>query len=87
MTANDGHPMITIAHIEPMTHGAAELRVKFTNCSQFLSYNYFGFDFHFFVIFLLIGKGQLDNDVLKNAKYQVLVCCLTLFTSSFAHWK
>ena len=38
-------------------------RVKFTNCSQFLSHNYFGLDFHFHVIFLLIGIGQLDNDV------------------------
>ena len=38
-------------------------RVKFTNCSQFLSHNFFGLDFHFYVIFLLIGIGQLDNDV------------------------
>ena len=38
-------------------------RVKFTNCSQFLSHNFFGLDFHFYVIFLLFGIGQLDNDV------------------------
>ena len=36
---------------------------KFTNCRQFLSHNFFGLDFHFYVIFLLIGIGQLDNDV------------------------
>ena len=41
-------------------------RVKFTNCSQFLSHNFFGLDFHFYVIFLLFGIGQLDNDVLKK---------------------
>ena len=38
-------------------------RIKFTNCSQFLSHNFFGLDFHFYVIFLLIGIGQLNNDV------------------------
>ena len=38
-------------------------RVKFTNCSQFLSHNFLGLDFHFYVIFLHIGIGQLDNDV------------------------
>ena len=38
-------------------------RVKFTNCSQFLPHNFFGLDFHFYVIFLLIGICQLDNDV------------------------
>ena len=38
-------------------------RVKFTNCSQFLSHNFFGLNFHFYVIFLLIGICQLDNDV------------------------
>ena len=38
-------------------------QVKFTNCSQFLSHNYFGLDFHFNIIFLHIGMGQLDNDV------------------------
>ena len=38
-------------------------QVKFTNCSQFLSHNFFGLDFHFYVIFLLIGIGHLDNDV------------------------
>ena len=27
---------------------------------------FFGLDFHFYVIFLLIGIGQLDNDVLKK---------------------
>ena len=40
--------------------------VKFTNCSQFLSRIFFGLDFHFYVIFLLFGIGQLDNDVLKK---------------------
>ena len=38
-------------------------RVKFTNCRQFLSRNFFGLDFHFYFIFLLIGIGQLGNDV------------------------
>ena len=42
-------------------------RVKFTNCSQYLSHNFFDSDFHFYVIFLLIGIGQLDNDVIKSA--------------------
>ena len=37
-------------------------RVKFTNWSQFLSHKFFGLDFHFYVIFLLIGICQLDND-------------------------
>ena len=27
---------------------------------------FFGLDFHFYVIFLLIGIGQLDNDILKK---------------------
>ena len=27
---------------------------------------FFSLDFHFYVIFLLIGIGQLDNDVLKK---------------------
>ena len=44
-------------------HVPAKKRVKFTNCSQFLSHNFFGLDFLFYVIFLLIGRGQLDNDV------------------------
>ena len=38
-------------------------RVKFTKCSQFLSHICFGLDLHSYAIFLLIGKGQLDNDV------------------------
>ena len=38
-------------------------RVKFTDCSQFFVPHFFGLDFHFYVIFLLIGIGQLDNDV------------------------
>ena len=38
-------------------------RVKFTNSSQFLSHICFGLGFHLYVIFLLIGIGQLDNDV------------------------
>ena len=38
-------------------------RVKFTNCSIFLPHNFFGLDFHFYVLFLLIGIGQLDNDI------------------------
>ena len=38
-------------------------RVKFTNCSQFLSHICFGLGFHLYVFFLLIGIGQLDNDV------------------------
>ena len=29
--------------------------------AQFWSHNYFGLDFHFYVIFLLIGTCQLDN--------------------------
>ena len=39
------------------------LFLKFSNCSQFLSHILFGLDFHFYGIFLLIGIGQLDNDV------------------------
>ena len=38
-------------------------RVKFTNCSQFLSHNVFGLDFYFYVILSFIGIGQVDNDV------------------------
>ena len=38
-------------------------RVKLTNCSQFLSHIFLGLDFHLYVVFLLIGIGQLDNDV------------------------
>ena len=41
-------------------------RVKFINCSQFLSHNFFGLDFHFYVIFLLIGTCQLDYNVQKK---------------------
>ena len=48
-------------------------RVKFTNCSQFLSHNFFGLDFHFYVIVLLIGIGQLDNDVLKSAHPKISI--------------
>ena len=51
-----------IIAIRPCTQPPAQ-RVKFTNCSQFLSHNFFGLDFHFYVIFLLFGIGQLDNDV------------------------
>ena len=32
-----------------------------------LSYIFFGLDFHFYVIFLIIGIGQLHNDVKKSA--------------------
>ena len=32
-------------------------------CSQFLSHIFWGLDFLFYVIFLLIGIGQLENDV------------------------
>ena len=38
-------------------------RVMFTNCSRFLSIFFFGLDFHFYVILLLIGICQLDKDV------------------------
>ena len=38
-------------------------RVKVTNCSHFLSHKLFGLDIHFYVICLLVGMGQLDNDV------------------------
>ena len=38
-------------------------RVKFTNCSQFLSHIFFWLRFSFLCYFLLIGIGQLDNDV------------------------
>ena len=38
-------------------------RVKFNNLSQFLSHNFFGLDFHFCVIFSLIGIDQVDYDV------------------------
>ena len=31
--------------------------------ANFLSHNFLGLDFLFYVIFLLIGIGQLDNDV------------------------
>ena len=48
-------------------------RVKFTNCSQFLSHNIFGLDFHFYVIFLLIGICQLDNNVLKSAPLKISI--------------
>ena len=38
-------------------------QVKFTNCSQFLSHNFFGLDFHFYVFFffLLIGIWCLKS--------------------------
>ena len=40
-----------------------EYSVLQPNFSHFLSHIFFGLDFHFYVIFLLIGIGQLDNDV------------------------
>ena len=54
LEAEPGKPDITL--MQPK-------RVKFTNCSQFLSHTLFGLDFHFSINFLLIGIGQLDNDV------------------------
>ena len=48
-------------------------RVKVTKCSHFLSHNFFGLDIHFYVICLLVGIGQLDNDVLKSAHPEISI--------------
>ena len=59
-------------------------RVKFTNCSQFLSHNFFGFDFHFYVIFLPNGIGRLDNDVEKKcSSINFISFSLTKSTTEF----
>ena len=55
--------MITLVNVNAPVVATQPKRVKFTNCSQFLSHIFFGLDFHFYVIFLLFGIGQLDNDV------------------------
>ena len=34
--------------------------------ANFWPHNFLGLDFHFYGIFLLIGIGQLDNDILKK---------------------
>ena len=60
------HQIMLIRTLQPK-------RVKFSNCTQFLSHNFFALDFHFYVIFLLIGIGQLDNDVLKNAPTKISI--------------
>ena len=36
---------------------------KFTNCSQFLSHDFLASIFIITLFFLLVGIGQLDNDV------------------------
>ena len=70
MTQNNASDMIPRIRcndtVNVTANGKQPKRVKFTNCSQFLSHTFFGLDFHFYVIFLLIGIGQLDNDVLKK---------------------
>ena len=51
-------------YLVPTLPGTAQSkRVMFTNCGQFLSHTFFGLDFHFYVIFLIIGICQLDNNV------------------------
>ena len=41
--------------------------------ANFCPTNFFGLDFHFYDIFLLIGIGQLDNDVLKSAHPEISI--------------
>ena len=38
-----------------------------------MSHNVLGLDFHFYVIFLLIVIGQLDNDVSKSAHPKISI--------------
>ena len=49
------------------------LALVFLNFKEVLSHNIFGLDFNFYVIFLLIGTGQLDNDVSKNAHPKISI--------------
>ena len=38
-----------------------------------MSHSFFGLDFHIYVIILLIGIGQLDNDVLKSVQQKISI--------------